>query len=93
MSDLLIFDAHLDLSLNAIEWNRDLTQPLEAIRQREAHLRDKFGDAYDAYVEKRGAPMTRRFSLERAIRNREHHTLAGLLAGFAVLAAKIAARQ
>ena len=37
--------------------------------------------------------MTRRFSLERAIRNREHHTLAGLLAGFAVLAAKIAARQ
>jgi membrane dipeptidase len=41
MSGLLIFDAHLDLSLNAIEWNRDLTQPLAAIRQREAHLRDK----------------------------------------------------
>jgi membrane dipeptidase len=41
MSGALIFDAHLDLSLNAIEWNRDLTQPLEALRQREAHLRDK----------------------------------------------------
>ena len=37
----LIFDAHLDLSLNAIEWNRDLTRPLGEVRQREAHLRDK----------------------------------------------------
>ena len=40
MSELL-FDAHLDLALNAIEWNRDVTQPLEEIRRREAHLRDK----------------------------------------------------
>jgi membrane dipeptidase len=39
----LLFDAHLDLSLNAIEWNRDLTQPLVEIRRREAHLRDKPG--------------------------------------------------
>ena len=37
----LIFDAHLDLALNAMEWNRDLTRPLEEIRRREAHLRDK----------------------------------------------------
>ena len=37
----LFFDAHLDLALNAIEWNRDLTQPLAEIRRREAHLRDK----------------------------------------------------
>src|SRR5688572_7581630 len=37
----LIFDAHLDLALNAIDWNRDLTQPLDVIRAREAHLRDK----------------------------------------------------
>jgi membrane dipeptidase len=37
----LIFDAHLDLALNAIEWNRDLTRPLAEIRQHEAHLRDK----------------------------------------------------
>ncbi len=41
MSSPLIFDAHLDLALNAIEWNRDLTRPLAEIRQREAHLRDK----------------------------------------------------
>jgi membrane dipeptidase len=40
MTDLF-FDAHLDLALNAIEWNRDLTQPLAEIRRREAHLRDK----------------------------------------------------
>ncbi len=36
-----IFDAHLDLAMNAIEWNRDLTQPLEEIRSSEAHLTDK----------------------------------------------------
>jgi membrane dipeptidase len=36
-----IFDAHLDLAMNAIEWNRDLTRPIETIRQHEAHLRDK----------------------------------------------------
>ncbi len=28
-------DAHLDLAMNALEWNRDLRQPIAAIRQRE----------------------------------------------------------
>ncbi len=37
----LIFDAHLDLSMNALEWNRDLRQPLAHINKREAHLTDK----------------------------------------------------
>ena len=37
----LIFDAHLDLSMNALEWNRDLTRPLSEIRAREKHLSDK----------------------------------------------------
>ncbi|CAG5018763.1 hypothetical protein DYBT9275_06066 [Dyadobacter sp. CECT 9275] len=37
----LIFDAHLDLSMNAIEWNRDLTLPLADIRQREMNMSDK----------------------------------------------------
>ena len=37
----LIVDAHLDLAMNAIEWNRDLTRPLAEIRAAEAHLRDK----------------------------------------------------
>lgn len=59
-----------------------------AMSSEEAHLREKFGDAYDAYVEKRSAPMERPFSWERALHNREHHTLAGLFGGFVVLAAK-----
>jgi membrane dipeptidase len=37
----LIFDAHLDLSMNAMEWNRDLTRPLKAIRNREKGMTDK----------------------------------------------------
>ncbi|HEY4290276.1 MAG TPA: membrane dipeptidase [Puia sp.] len=37
----LIFDGHLDLAMNAIEWNRDLTCPLAEIRQREMHMKDK----------------------------------------------------
>jgi membrane dipeptidase len=38
---MLIVDAHLDLSMNALEWNRDLTQPVAAINAREANLTDK----------------------------------------------------
>lgn len=38
---MFILDAHLDLSMNALEWNRDLTRPLEEIRAREAGQRDK----------------------------------------------------
>jgi membrane dipeptidase len=38
---MLIIDAHLDLAMNAIEWNRDLTRPIGDIRAREAHLTDK----------------------------------------------------
>ena len=43
MSPPFIFDAHLDLALNAIEWNRDLRLPLAELRRGEAHLRDKPG--------------------------------------------------
>jgi membrane dipeptidase len=38
---MLIFDAHLDLAMNALEWNRDLTKSLTEIRRRESHLSDK----------------------------------------------------
>jgi membrane dipeptidase len=38
---MLIVDAHLDLAMNALEWNRDLTRTLEEIRQREQGLSDK----------------------------------------------------
>ncbi|MBX2894588.1 MAG: membrane dipeptidase [Cyclobacteriaceae bacterium] len=36
-----IVDAHLDLSMNAMEWNRDLRKPISEIRQREKNLTDK----------------------------------------------------
>ncbi len=36
----LIFDAHLDLSMNAMEWNRDIRLPLVEIRRRELGLTD-----------------------------------------------------
>src|SRR5678809_1160871 len=38
---MFIIDAHLDLSMNAMEWNRDLRQPLDDIRKREAGMNDK----------------------------------------------------
>jgi membrane dipeptidase len=38
---MLLFDAHLDLSMNAMEWNRDLTRPVAEIRGREAGMNDK----------------------------------------------------
>ena len=38
---MLIFDAHLDLAMNALEWNRDLTWPVGAIRESEKGLSDK----------------------------------------------------
>ena len=37
----LIFDAHLDLAMNAMEWNRDLTLPVKHIRESERLLYDK----------------------------------------------------
>ena len=36
-----IVDAHLDLSMNAMEWNRDLRKSISEIRQREKNLTDK----------------------------------------------------
>jgi membrane dipeptidase len=38
---MLIVDAHLDLAMNAMEWNRDLKLPVAAIREREDGLKDK----------------------------------------------------
>jgi membrane dipeptidase len=38
---LLILDAHLDLAMNALEWNRDLSRPIDEIRSREQNLTDK----------------------------------------------------
>jgi len=38
---MFIADAHLDLSMNALEWNRDLTRHVYEIREREQGLTDK----------------------------------------------------
>lgn len=38
---MFIIDAHLDLSMNAMEWNRDLRSSVFDIRKREAELTDK----------------------------------------------------
>ena len=74
---MVIVFAYLALTLTA------------AMRSEEAHLRDKFGDAYDAYAEKRAPRIERSFSWQRAIHNREHHTIAGVVAGLLLLASKV----
>ena len=38
-----IFDLHLDLAMNALDWNRDLTRPVAEVRAGEAGMRDKPG--------------------------------------------------
>jgi hypothetical protein len=60
-----------------------------AIRSEEAHLTDKFGANYPAYREGTATPVARRFSLERAVRNREYRALSGVVATFVLLAAKL----
>lgn len=60
-----------------------------AIRTEEAFLTGRFGDAYDRYRESGGDPMPRRFSLARAMRNREYRAVAGLATGFALLALRM----
>lgn len=60
-----------------------------AIRAEEAHLRERFGDEYDAYASRSASPMVRSFSPARAVANREHHTIAGLIAALALLALKV----
>jgi protein-S-isoprenylcysteine O-methyltransferase Ste14 len=59
-----------------------------AIRSEESHLREKFGGAYDAYARGADPSVVRRFSIARALANREHHTVAGLVVAFALLALK-----
>lgn len=42
---MFIFDAHLDLSMNAMEWNRDLTWSIADIRKSETGMKDMPGRA------------------------------------------------
>ena len=63
-----------------------------AIRHEESNMRAAFGDGYDAYVQSRAQPVVRSFSVSRAIKNKEHKAVAGLLAVAAILAAKAVLR-
>src|SRR5260221_7995655 len=40
-TSMFIIDAHLDLSMNAMEWNRDLRKPVDKIRSSEKEMNDK----------------------------------------------------
>ena len=51
-----------------------------AIRTEEAYLRATFGDAYDRYAQGALRGVSRRFSWERAMRNKEYRAPLGLLA-------------
>jgi protein-S-isoprenylcysteine O-methyltransferase Ste14 len=60
-----------------------------AIRAEESFLRRAFGDTYDRYRRSESEPAARRFSLDRAMRNREYRAVGGLIGGFAFLALKV----
>ena len=62
-----------------------------AVRLEEAKLEAAFGSTYSDYRASRAEPMQRRFSLQRALRNREYRAAGGLIIGFALLALKISA--
>jgi protein-S-isoprenylcysteine O-methyltransferase Ste14 len=59
-----------------------------AVRTEEAFLRQQFGGAYERYKEGLASAPARRFSLERAIANGEHRTVAGVGAVVLLLALK-----
>lgn len=60
-----------------------------AIRTEEADLRARFGDAYDAYAQSRAPRASRRFSVERVLRNREYRAVGGFLLFLLLLGARI----
>jgi uncharacterized membrane protein YjjB (DUF3815 family) len=62
-----------------------------AIRTEEAHLTEKFGASYPDYRAGRVGGESRKFSLARAMRNREYRAVVGLVIAIAMLAVKAAA--
>ena len=60
----------------------------QAARFEEARLRAELGDAYDRYARGAAAAGDRRWSLARAVRNREGQALAGAVAALALLGLK-----
>jgi protein-S-isoprenylcysteine O-methyltransferase Ste14 len=60
-----------------------------AVRTEEAFLRTRFGGTYDAYRRSEAAGTSRRFSVARALRNKEYRAVAGLVTGFGFLALRV----
>lgn len=56
-----------------------------AMHSEETHLTEKFGDAYPEYRNGRAPSVSRRFSLSRAMKNREYQAVLGLSAVLAFL--------
>jgi protein-S-isoprenylcysteine O-methyltransferase Ste14 len=61
---------------------------LAAVRTEEAFLHKQFGGVYEQYKDGRVPAPPRRFSIERAIANGEHRTIAGIAAAVLLLALK-----
>ena len=59
-----------------------------AIATEEKHLTEKFGSAYPDYRNGRAPDAVRRFSLARAVRNREYRAVCGLVVALVLLALK-----
>jgi protein-S-isoprenylcysteine O-methyltransferase Ste14 len=59
-----------------------------AVRAEERHLTEKFGESYPAYRAGHAQPPPRRFSMERAWRNREYRAVLGFAAVFLLLAVR-----
>ena len=59
-----------------------------AIRTEEAYLREQFGASYEQYAAGLGPRVARRFSAARVIDNKEYRAIAGVAAGFVLLAVK-----
>src|SRR5262245_65680100 len=58
---------------------------MAAIRTEEASLDEKFAGQYSAYRAGTAAPVERRFSLSRAVANREYRSMTGLAVGMIFL--------
>jgi hypothetical protein len=60
-----------------------------AVKTEEAFLRSAFGGDYDAYSQGRAPAIVRRFSFERAMRNKEYRAMTGLVIASLLLVAKM----
>jgi protein-S-isoprenylcysteine O-methyltransferase Ste14 len=60
-----------------------------AISREEAHLTEKFGATYPAYRDGIARADARRFSVRRAVKNREYRALIGFFVAFALLALRL----